>query len=146
MNIVILNATFPGEPVALQRHQMRGARGKKFYVGRGGVQIKQGRQGFTPEKSRRAKETLQWQLKALGKQYKPVGGPIGVQLVFYLKNVAKDGDNLEKLVLDAFTGHLWIDDAQIIECSWRKRPLADREKFGSTRIVVYRILPDPSGE
>jgi Holliday junction resolvase RusA-like endonuclease len=120
MNHVILNANFPGEPVALQRHQMSG------------------KMAFTPEKSRRAKETLQWQLKAAAPRLKPTAAWLGVQLVFTVHNMQQDGDNLTKLVWDAFNGMVWCDDAQIVEWTGKKVRAA-KNQVGSTRIVVYTI-------
>lgn len=119
---VLLNVLFRGEPVALQRHQMHGKR------------------GFTPEKSRQAKEDLGWDLKAAAPHWKaPVGYKLGVQIVFAVKSSAKDGDNMEKLVFDAFNGIIWEDDSQICECAWRKRSLNLGEKRGSTHLIVYAI-------
>lgn len=137
MPTVLLNVLFHGEPVALQRHQMRGRRG--FTIGKDGKK-KRGREGFTPEKSRQAKEDLGWDLKAAAPHWKaPVGYKLGVQIVFAVKSSAKDGDNMEKLVFDAFNGIIWEDDSQICECAWRKRSLNLGEKRGSTHLIVYAI-------
>ena len=70
----------------------------------------------------------------------PLDGPVEVALIFVLpipkswplkrRDAARagtllplkkpDGDNLEKLVLDALTGVCWNDDMQICRCAWDK--------------------------
>lgn len=45
-----------------------------------------------------------------------------------------DGDNLEKLVLDALKGILWRNDTQVVACSWQKH----YSLTPHTRILVKR--------
>lgn len=117
---VILNVILPGDPVALQRHQMLG------------------KMAFTPEKSRMAKNTLAWQVRCAAPKIRPTSAWLGVQIIFTTRNMKQDGDNLEKLVWDALTGLVWFDDSQIVEWTGKKVRAAPRTQ-GSTRIVVYTI-------
>ncbi len=59
------------------------------------------------------KESYQWQCKAQHRS-EPYAGPVSlnVRLYFGTKRV-HDIDNYNKLLLDACTGILWIDDGQI---------------------------------
>lgn len=121
MGKVIVNAIFPGEPVAQERAQ------------------RSGRRTFEAKKSRLAKKRLRWQYKSLGHKPRPaLHCWLGVQLVFTCKDFGKDGDNMEKLVWDAFNGVIWHDDDQIVEWSGRK-VRAGLSTPPSTRIVVYVI-------
>jgi Holliday junction resolvase RusA-like endonuclease len=120
MNRVILNAIFPGEPVAWERVERRGP-----YV-------------YKPKKTRQAQAKLRRQFKMVAPTLRPNQiARFGVQLVFQTASSEKDGDNCEKLVLDAFNEKIWYDDNQIDECSWRmiRSKLVDP----GTHLIVYLI-------
>lgn len=118
MNRVIVNAFFPGEPVTWKRAKAKGSR------------------RFNPKFMTAAQETLRWQLKAIAPQLRPNGrARFGFQAVFQIGRRG-DGDNFEKLLLDAFSGLIWEDDEQVDEGQWRKDPGA--EEYG-IRLIVYSI-------
>jgi Holliday junction resolvase RusA-like endonuclease len=51
----------------------------------------------------------------------PLEVPVELMLTFVRSsNKRVDGDNLEKAVLDAGTGVLWLDDSQVFRCCWEK--------------------------
>lgn len=61
------------------------------------------------------KESYQWQIKS---QYKgkPLEGKIGMVVSLYFGNKRKnDIDNFNKLLYDALTGIVWLDDSQIYQ-------------------------------
>jgi Holliday junction resolvase RusA-like endonuclease len=121
VNRVILNAIFPGEPVAWERVMFRGP-----YM-------------IKPKKTRQAQAKLRRQLRMItGSKLRPnERARFGVQLVFRTTSSRKDGDNCEKLVLDAFLKKVWYDDSQIDECSWRMQRVIGGEV--STHLIVYVI-------
>lgn len=69
-----------------------------------------------------------------------LAGPIKIEIVFKMQLPFKfnrsqkedalqglivpaskpDGDNMEKALLDAMNGLLWVDDKQIVSCKWNK--------------------------
>lgn len=118
MNRVIINAFFPGAPITWKRAEARGSR------------------RFNPTEMTEAQDTLRWQLKAIAPRLRPNAKlRFGYQAVFQI-NRRGDGDNFEKLLLDAFTGLIWEDDEQVDEAQWRK-------DYGAAelgiRLVVYAI-------
>ena len=117
MNRVILNAIFPGDPVAWERLNPR---------------------GFKPKKTRQAQVRLRTQLAQIAPRLKPNDrARFGVQLTFRTTSARKDGDNCEKLILDAFNKTIWQDDSQIDKCQWEMvRILAGIE---NTHLIVYII-------
>lgn len=59
------------------------------------------------------RESYQWQIKS---QYKgrPLTKEIDLRIeLFFGDNRKRDIDNYNKILLDAFTGILWVDDSQI---------------------------------
>jgi Holliday junction resolvase RusA-like endonuclease len=91
-----------------------------------------------PKKTRQAQAKLRRQLKMVAPTLRPnERARFGVQLVFRTTSSRKDGDNCEKLVLDAFLKKIWHDDSQIDECSWRMQ----RGPGGCphTHLIVYVI-------
>ena len=86
-----------------------------------------------------SKKGAQWfkylneELKRLWPTDQVVEGPVVLELLFKLprlKSVDRahpmghyegDGDKLERAVLDALTGVAYVDDSQVVACSWRKR-------------------------
>ena len=120
MNRVIINAIFPGEPVAWER----------VARGRGGHMYK-------PKKTRAAQTKLQWELKAIGWHLEPI--PIarfGIQLVFTTRKRNTDWDNYAKLLTDAFNGKIWEDDSQIDEAQVR---VIRSALTPSTHFICYLI-------
>lgn len=119
MNRVILNAIFPGEPVAWERVMLRGP-----YM-------------IKPKATRKAQAKLRRDLKMVAPRLKEnFRSRFGVQLVFSTASARKDGDNCEKLVLDAFNKKLWHDDSQIDELSWKMNRHAS---VPQTHLIVYEI-------
>ncbi len=86
-----------------------------------------------------SKKGAQWfkflheELKRLWPTKQIAEGPIALELLFKLprlKSVKRikptgryegDGDKLERAVLDALTGVAYVDDSQVVTCSWRKQ-------------------------
>src|SRR5258707_5032525 len=102
---VILNAHFRGEPIPYKR-----VAGAHRYV---------------PAIMRKTQERLRTALKEIAPGLRPSNARFGVQLVFHIGPLCSqfhepDGDNLEKLLWDAFNGHIWNDDSQIEEWQGRK--------------------------
>jgi Holliday junction resolvase RusA-like endonuclease len=120
MNRLLINAIFPGEPVAWERVMLRGP-----YM-------------IKPKATRQAQTRLRRQLKCVAPTLRPNDrARFGVQLVFRTARGRKDGDNCEKLVLDAFIKKIWQDDSQIDECQWRM--IRNALEPSSTHMIVYQI-------
>lgn len=124
MNRLLINAIFPGEPIAWERVMLRGP-----YM-------------IKPKKTRLAQKKLRRQFKMICPTWKPNARiRFGVQLVFSVSACRssaneKDGDNCEKLVLDAFLKKIWQDDSQVDECQWR---MIRNAEVPSTHMIVYAI-------
>lgn len=102
MNKLILHAFFPGEPVTWKRAGGHGSR------------------RFNPKFMENAKKRLRRQLKMLHPKLRPNAKlRFGFQAVFQI-SARGDGDNFEKLILDAFKGKIWEDDEQVDEGQWKK--------------------------
>ena len=72
-----------------------------------------GHRVYVTSKGKALKEDYQWQIKS---QYKgkPKTGDIDLRVeLFFGDNRKRDIDNYNKILLDAFTGILWLDDSQI---------------------------------
>lgn len=122
---VILNAHFPGEPIAYKRVEGHGSR------------------RYVPKIMRQAQQRLQKALARIAPDLKPSSMRFGVQQVFHIGSLCSkfhepDGDNLEKLLWDAFNGRVWIDDAQIEE--WQGRKVLNAEK-PHTHLIIYTLEP-----
>jgi Holliday junction resolvase RusA-like endonuclease len=116
MNRLLINAIFPGEPIAWERINPR---------------------GFKPKKTRNAQAKLRRQLKCVAPKLRPnARARFGVQLVFSIGGSLRDGDNCEKLILDAFNKKVWQDDSQVDECQWKMLRCA---KIPSTHFIAYII-------
>ncbi|MCR2833459.1 RusA family crossover junction endodeoxyribonuclease [Qipengyuania sp. RS5-5] len=79
------------------------------------------------ESVRQAKDAIGWEARS---QYhgEPLEGPLAVKIDLYWPDRRKhDIDNI-KVLLDALTGILWVDDGQIVELSLTKR--YDKENPG----------------
>lgn len=55
---------------------------------------------------------------------------------YSLMDTRPDGDNLEKAVLDALNGIVYLDDKQVIHCAWGKT----YGEVGHTRVRVFQAL------
>lgn len=119
---VILNAIFPGEPIGYKRVDRHGGR------------------AYVPPVMRNAQANLRRALKQIAPRLRVSNVRFGVQQVFYLAPChvkhEPDGDNLEKLLWDAFNGRIWIEDSQILEWSGRKVLGALEPR---THLIVYVI-------
>lgn len=116
---VVLNAIFPGEPIGYKR-----VTGATRYV---------------PELMRRTQAELRTALKQIAPGLRASNARFGVQQVFHVGPLAHqrhepDGDNLEKLLWDAFNGQIWNDDSQIEEWQGRKELNATDPR---THLVAY---------
>lgn len=84
----------PGEPVSKQRPAISN------------------RRAYTPKKTRDAEVNVAQCFKdQCGDLY--LQGNLEAELRFYVTNLSKDVDNMEKLVFDALNGILYADDRQI---------------------------------
>lgn len=123
MNRLLINAIFPGEPVAWERVSGHGAR------------------VFKPTKTRQAQAALVRGLKCIAPKLKPDSkSRFGVQCVFSTKSFRKDGDNCLKLLLDAFNGRIWGDDSQIDEFQVTMKRGA---QLAQTHFIAYTIEGAP---
>jgi Holliday junction resolvase RusA-like endonuclease len=119
MNRLLINAIFPGEPIAWERVMLRGP-----YM-------------IKPKATRRAQAKLRRQLKCIAPTLRPDRrARFGVQLVFSVPGRQRDGDNCEKLVLDAFQKKIWWNDCQVDECQWR---MIRNATVPQTHLIVYVI-------
>lgn len=122
---VILNAHFPGEPIGYKRVEWHGRRARK------------------PELMAAAQDRLQKALERIAPDLKPSNMRFGVQQVFHIGPLCSalhepDGDNLEKLLWDAFNERIWIDDSQIEE--WQGRKVLNSAE-PHTHLIAYLIEP-----
>ena len=70
----------------------------------------------------------------------PYDGPVGVSLAFSCATARRtDGDNLQKLVLDALNKVVYTDDHLVHEWSGA---LVRKSATPQTRIVVYTLEPE----
>lgn len=119
MNRLLINAIFPGEPIAWQRVALRGPYMHK------------------PKETRLAQKKLRRQFKMICPTWRANSRlRFGTQFVFSISGGAKDGDNLQKLVWDAFNGVIWEDDNQIDE--WQGRVIR-HASVPQTHMIIYSI-------
>ena len=72
-----------------------------------------GHRVYMTTKGKSLKEDYQWQIKSQYKK-KPIVGDIDLRIeLFFGDKRKRDIDNYNKILLDAFTGILFIDDSQI---------------------------------
>lgn len=98
----------PGKPVPWQR-------------------VRRGRNGATyvPKETQEYEARVGWCAKAAG--VRPIVGPVRLTMSFYVPdNRARDGDNLQKSVMDGLKGIGYLDDKQVK--SWSGEIDVDREK------------------
>ena len=98
-----ITLSFPGDPVPAPRPRFA----------QGGT--------YMPTKYTAYKLALAWAFKEKMGRKKPMRGAISITLDFYRSTHRRvDLDNLEKTVLDAGGGVVWLDDSQIVEMHSRK--------------------------
>ncbi len=70
--------------------------------------------------------------------------PIHFNAIFVGAHGGADLDNLTKIIWDAFTGIVWIDDKQVISCNVRKRKCRINEQ-PHTVIILWEQNGDEHG-
>jgi Holliday junction resolvase RusA-like endonuclease len=85
-----------------------------------------------------AKDNLGWEIKAAEPQLRvDACARFGFRAEFHIFN-RSDGDNLEKLLLDALQGIAWLNDEQVDEGAWTKKIVATKPGI---RLLIYEIEP-----
>lgn len=68
--------------------------------------------------ARQYKEQVGWLCNVAGMQ--PADGPVSLRISVYRPQRRGDLDNTLKALLDALSGHAYVDDAQVVEIhAWR---------------------------
>lgn len=98
-----------------------------------------GARPFTPKRTRLAEKQIAWLFKQAAGPFMLDGASGFGVFASFVRATGKrcDVDNMLKLVMDALTGVVWVDDSQITEISAKTR------RFGSdprTDVVIYRTL------
>lgn len=115
---VVLEITIPGDPQSKARAR----------VTQSG--------SYTPESTSAAQQTLAWNVRFAAKGSPDCTSVFGVAVGFYAKNwQQRDVDNLAKLVMDACTGIIWLDDAQVVELVAQ---LYRQDPSPRTELLIYR--------
>lgn len=84
----------------------------------------------------KAKDTLAWEIKVAEPRLRcDAHSRFGFRARFHLFTHA-DGDNLEKLLMDALAGIVWENDGQCDEGSWTKKIV---HKHAGIQLLIYRI-------
>jgi Holliday junction resolvase RusA-like endonuclease len=87
---------------------------------------------------KQAKDALGWEIKAAEPKLRvDACARFGFRAEFHIWNRA-DGDNLEKLLLDALAGIVWLNDEQVDEGAWCKKIVAANPGI---RLLIYEIEP-----
>src|SRR5689334_17492242 len=95
---------------------------------------------MTPD-GRTLKESYQWQARS---QYReaPLKGPLTIAVTLFHGTRRKhDIDNYSKVVLDALTGVVWVDDSQIEEMTVRRGYDKENPRIEITALDVSLIKP-----
>jgi len=136
-----LAIVIPGEPCA---------QGRPRFARRGAHMV-----AYDPTKSRNWKATAQAHMRAAMAGAQPMQGPVGCELQATFTCPAgdwrkrsprlrrwhakrPDGENVAKAVLDAATGVLWLDDAQVARLDVWKLIGAQGEAPG-VRLLVWQL-------
>ena len=122
---VIANVIFPGDPIAYKRVEWRGSRARN------------------PEIVVAWQDKLRKMLGQALPDLRPSSAHFGVQQVFHLAPqpstvMLPDGDNLQKLLWDAFNKRIWYDDGQILEWTGKKE-LNSADPH--THLIAYVLEP-----
>jgi Holliday junction resolvase RusA-like endonuclease len=121
--------SIPGTPISKARARFRN-------TGYGGVQV------YTPTGAASAQETMAWEMKAALRTLssEPTRETaFGVRAAFYDPTLQRrDIDNLLKLVCDAATSVIWVDDNQVTEIHAVLSRGADE---GRTDVLIYTNGP-----
>lgn len=85
-----------------------------------------------------AKQAVAWEIKAAEPKLRcDACARFGVRVEFHIFRRA-DGDNLEKLLLDALQGIVWKNDEQIDSMSWEKKIVA---QDAGIKLMIFEIEP-----
>lgn len=85
---------------------------------------------------RKARDTLAWEIKAAEPLLRcDACARFGFKAEFHLFTRA-DGDNLEKLLMDALQGVVWLNDEQVDEGSWAKKVV---NTDAGIKLMIYKI-------
>ncbi len=77
--------------------------------------------GYMTAKGRQKKEEIQWQMKSQWRD-KIIEGNVEIDITFYFPDKRRrDWDNFNKIIHDAGTGIIWLDDSQIQDAHVHKR-------------------------
>ena len=98
---------------------------------------------YNPEKSKNYQEQLSWLIKQeciKNSMYQPTKGPVRLYAIAEVINpIAKpDNDNLQKIILDAGTGILYEDDAQVVFASLEKIAVKKLSQCGLSARFVFK--------
>jgi Holliday junction resolvase RusA-like endonuclease len=86
----------------------------------------------------KAKENLGWEIKAAEPKLRVNAcARFGYRAEFRIWNRA-DGDNLEKLLMDALQGIVWVNDEQVDEGYWVKEIVVTNPGI---KLLIYEIEP-----
>jgi Holliday junction resolvase RusA-like endonuclease len=117
---------------------------------------------YTPDKSAEYKTKVRWLAKAAMRGRKPLEGPLRLSLDMrfaLLKSgsqkwqraalageirpvVRPDGSNVAKGIEDALNGVCWIDDSQVVSCSWEKRYALEACVLITVESLSAAVQPD----
>lgn len=126
---IVLEFVVDGEPAVKARPRMA-RRGGSVHV-------------YTPTATKTAEEVMGWRARAaLPKGWQVDGDTcFGVMAVFFSSTwQRRDADNMLKLVCDALTGIVWVDDSQVSEVSAKVAARGDPDP--RTHVRVYRTLAE----
>jgi len=116
----LLTLTIPGDPVSKARPRFS----KQGYA-------------YTDRKTVKAEQTIRDLVRE--RISEPYDGPVGIAIEFYCATRRRtDGDNLQKLVMDALNKTLFVDDYLVEESFWRVYRKADGEE-PRTEVFVYTL-------
>lgn len=119
----MIKLTLLGEPKSTQHIYRMTCRGKYASV-------------YMSKEGKELKESYQWQIK---NQYKgkPLSGSLKIDVKLFFGTKRKnDIDNFSKILLDSFTGFIWIDDSQIMEAHYEKNY---DKNHGRIEVIIENI-------